>query len=274
MGRTEALLAAGLLALAGLAVGCNGKTSSVATTETVTVTEPSSPEPVETVTVSAPATVEAAKIDPDAPTRRVEFGHIRSLKRSEDVPVGIFMRALTLAPLKVLGCDEVDPGASPLLGERVCVIHVHIDGSASHPLRIDAGSREMDRQLVAMGKRIPLVMVRGTEAQLLVVGNRARYIRYDEDRLDADDATHTEIIESRLTSPAALARRFRTPLKQVAHASRLPPEQPSDDGPHQGRSWASRLRYAPTRFPRTGNRGGCLPGGRGPASHGFRCQAC
>ena len=36
---------------------------------------------------------------------------------------------------------------------------------------------------------------------MLVVGNRARYIRYDEDRLDADDATHTEIIESSL--PAA-----------------------------------------------------------------------
>ena len=120
------------------------------------------------------------------------------------------MRALTLAPLKVLGCDEVDPGASPLLGERVCVIHVHIDGSASHPLRIDAGSREMDRQLVAMGKRIPLVMVRGTEAQLLVVGNRTRYIRYDEDRLDADDATHTESI-------------------RVVPTRRLP-EQPSDDG--------------------------------------------
>jgi hypothetical protein len=50
MGRTEALLAAGLLALAGLAVGCNGKTSSVTATETVTVTEPSSTEPVETVT--------------------------------------------------------------------------------------------------------------------------------------------------------------------------------------------------------------------------------
>ena len=48
MGRAEALLAAGLLALAGLAVGCNGKTSSVATTETVTVTKPSSTEPVET----------------------------------------------------------------------------------------------------------------------------------------------------------------------------------------------------------------------------------
>ena len=114
------------------------------------------------------------------------------------------MRALTLAPLTVVGCNEVDPGASPLLGERVCVIHVHIDGSAPHPLRIDAGSRKMDRQLVAMGKRIPLVMVRGTEAQLLVVGSRARYVRDYEDRLDTDDATHTEIIESRLTSPAAL----------------------------------------------------------------------
>jgi hypothetical protein len=36
MRRTEALLAAGLLALAGLAVGCNGKTSSVAATEDAT----------------------------------------------------------------------------------------------------------------------------------------------------------------------------------------------------------------------------------------------
>jgi hypothetical protein len=104
------------------------------------------------------------------------------------------MRALTLAVLEVLGLDEVDTGASPLLGERVCVIHVHVDGSAAHPLRMNAGSREMDRQLVAMGERIPLVMARGTEAQLLVVGNRSRYIRDHEDRLDTDDATHTEII--------------------------------------------------------------------------------
>ena len=120
------------------------------------------------------------------------------------------MRALTLAPLKVLGCDEVDPGASPLLCERVSVIHVHVDGSPAHPLRKGAGSREMDGQLVAMGKRIPRVVMRGTEAQLLVVGNRTRYIRYDEDRLDADDATHTESI-------------------RVVPTRRLP-EQPSDDG--------------------------------------------
>src|SRR5437870_4690980 len=104
------------------------------------------------------------------------------------------MRALTLAVLKVPRLDEVDTGASPLLGERVCVIHVHVDGSAAHPLRIDAGSREMDGQLVAMGERIPFVMVRGTEAQLLVVGNRPGYIRDHEDRLDADHATHIEII--------------------------------------------------------------------------------
>jgi hypothetical protein len=99
-----------------------------------------------------------------------------------------------LAPLKVLGLDEVDAGASPLLGDRVCVIHVHVDGSAAHPLRIDAGSREMDRQLAAMGEGIPLVMMRGTKAQLLVVGNRPRYIRDHEDRVDTKDASHTEII--------------------------------------------------------------------------------
>jgi hypothetical protein len=110
------------------------------------------------------------------------------------------MRALTLAVLEILGLDEVDTGASPLLGERVCVIHVHVDGSAAHPLAIDARSGEMDRQLVAMGERIPLVMMRGAEAQLLVVGNRPRYIRDHEDRLDTDDATHIEIIESSPTS--------------------------------------------------------------------------
>jgi hypothetical protein len=104
------------------------------------------------------------------------------------------MRALTLAVLKVLWRDEVDTGGYPLLGKRVCVIHVHVDGSAADPLRIDAWSREMDRQLVAMGERIPLVMMRGTEAQLLVVGDRPRYIRNHEDRLDTDDASHTEMI--------------------------------------------------------------------------------
>jgi hypothetical protein len=104
------------------------------------------------------------------------------------------MRALTLAVLKVLGLDELDTGTSPLLGERVCVIHVHVDGSAAHPLRVDAESGEMDCQVVAMGGRIALVMMRSTEAQLLVVGNSPRYIRDHEDRLDTDNASHTEMI--------------------------------------------------------------------------------
>jgi hypothetical protein len=65
------------------------------------------------------------------------------------------MRALLLAVLKVLGLDEVDTGASPLVGERVCVIHVHVDGSAAHPLRIDAGPRKMDRQIVPMANTYP-----------------------------------------------------------------------------------------------------------------------
>ena len=67
MRRTEAVLAAGILALAGAAVGCNGKSSSAGSsdivTDTVTVTEPSSTEPAETVTVSEP-TIETAKIGP------------------------------------------------------------------------------------------------------------------------------------------------------------------------------------------------------------------
>src|SRR5580765_2007465 len=118
------------------------------------------------------------------------------------------MRALALAVVKVPGLDEVDASTSPLLGERVCVIHVHVDGSAAHPLRIDAESGEMDRQLVAMGERIALVMMRGTKAQLLVVGNCPRYIRDHEDRLDTDDAPHTEMI--RAVDPCS-------PIQETAH---------------------------------------------------------
>ena len=86
MKRRQALLAVGLLALTGLALGCNSKSSSAEPTTTVTdrvtVTEPSSTEPAQTETVSE-GKVEVAKIGPGAPTRRVEFGHIQSLKRSK-----------------------------------------------------------------------------------------------------------------------------------------------------------------------------------------------
>src|SRR6266536_869546 len=109
------------------------------------------------------------------------------------------MRALTLAVLEVLGLDEVGTGVSPLPGELVCVVHMHVDGSAAHPLMIEAGSREMDRELVAMGERISLVVMRGAEAQPLVVCNRQPDIRDHEDWLDTDDATHVNIIGSSQT---------------------------------------------------------------------------
>ena len=131
------------------------------------------------------------------------------------------MRTLTLAVLKVLRLDEDDTRASPFLGERVCVVHVHIDGSAAHPPRIDAGSREMDRQLVAMSERIPLVMMRGTEAQLLVVGNSPRNIRDHEDRLDTDDALHSEIIGVAYLQPVHL--RFGGHSRTLAQASAVVP---------------------------------------------------
>jgi hypothetical protein len=56
-----------------------------------------------------------------------------------------------------------------------------------------------------MRERIPLVMMRGSEAQLLVVGDRLGYIRDDEDRLDTDDASHAEII--RVVAYLSLLRR-------------------------------------------------------------------
>jgi hypothetical protein len=111
MRRTEALLAAGLLALAGLAVGCNGKTSSVAATETVTV--------------SAPATVEAAKIGPGAPTRRVEFGHIRSLKRSEDGYVLRFDPAEYLTGVTASDAMQEDTGSSDVANDNYVVDEGH-----------------------------------------------------------------------------------------------------------------------------------------------------
>jgi hypothetical protein len=69
------------------------------------------------------------------------------------------MRALTLAVVNVLRLNELNSGSTPLVGERIGVIHVHVDGSATYSLRTHAGSREMDCQFVAVGKRIALVMM-------------------------------------------------------------------------------------------------------------------
>ena len=126
--RTEALLAAGLLALAGLALGCNGKSSSgeptMTVTDTVTVTERSSSEPAETMTVSEPK-VEVAKIGRGAPTRRVEFGHIRSLKRTEG---GYFLRfdpAEYLTGVTASDAMQEDTGSSEVANDNYVVDEGH-----------------------------------------------------------------------------------------------------------------------------------------------------
>ena len=72
--------------------------------------------------------------------------------------------------------------------------------------RSTPGSREMNGQVVAVSKRIPLVVMRGPESsRVLVVGDRLRHIRDNEDRLDTDDASHTEIIG---TSPTSVGARI------------------------------------------------------------------
>jgi hypothetical protein len=85
MRRTTTAVAAGALALCGLALGCNGKSTAPpeTVTDTVTVTEPATTKPTGSVTISVPPTVVAAKIGPGAPKRQIQFGHIASLKRRE-----------------------------------------------------------------------------------------------------------------------------------------------------------------------------------------------
>ena len=107
-------------------------------------------------------------------------------------PSGIFMRSLALAVLKVPGLDEVDTSASPFLGERVRVIHVHVDERATDPIGTDAGSGEMDRRLVAMSKRIPRVMMRRTEASLIALTSLAGERAATTTRCSSSSSASTE----------------------------------------------------------------------------------
>ena len=127
MTRIQAVLAAGILALAGSAVGCNGKSSSAGSsdivTDTVTVTEPST-EPAETVTISEP-TIEIAKIGPGAPARRVEFGHIQSLKRSEGEYVLRFDPAEHLTGVTASVAAQEDTGSGDVPNDYYVVDEGH-----------------------------------------------------------------------------------------------------------------------------------------------------
>jgi hypothetical protein len=118
MRRTRtALFAAGILALAAFALGCSGKT----TTETVTVTGPTTTETGETVTVTEPAKAEEAKIGPGAPTRRVEFGHISSLERSGNAFLLRFDPAEMVTGVTAREAAQEDTGSSDVANDYYVV---------------------------------------------------------------------------------------------------------------------------------------------------------
>ena len=128
MRRTEATLAAGILALAGLSVGCNSDKSAElpeTVTNTVTVTAPTSTEPADTVTITVPNKITAAKIGPGAPKRQIQFGHIRSLKRSEGDYVLRFDPAQYLTGVTASNAMLEDTGSSDVANDNYVVDEGH-----------------------------------------------------------------------------------------------------------------------------------------------------
>ena len=128
MRRTEATLAAGILALAGLSVGCNSDKSAEppeTVTNTVTVTAPTSTEPAGTVTITVPNKITAAKIGPGAPKRQIQFGHIRSLKRSEGDYVLRFDPAQYLTGVTASNAMLEDTGSSDVANDNYVVDEGH-----------------------------------------------------------------------------------------------------------------------------------------------------
>ena len=127
MRRTEATLAAGILALAGLSVGCNSESAEPPETvsNTVTVTAPTSTEPADTVTITVPNKITAAKIGPGAPKRQIQFGHIKSLKRSEGDYVLRFDPAQYLTGVTASDAMLEDTGSSDVANDNYVVDEGH-----------------------------------------------------------------------------------------------------------------------------------------------------
>ena len=128
MRRTEATLAAGILALAGLSVGCSSDKSAEppeTVTNTVTITAPTSTEPADTVTITVPNKITAAKIGPGAPKRQIQFGHIRSLKQSEGDYVLRFDPAQYLTGVTASNAMLEDTGSSDVANDNYVVDEGH-----------------------------------------------------------------------------------------------------------------------------------------------------
>jgi hypothetical protein len=127
MRRTETALAAGILGVAALLAGCNGKSSSPTetVTSTVTVTKPTSTEPAGTVTIKVPNKITAAKIGPGAPKRQIQFGHIKSLKRIEGDYVLRFDPAQYLTGVTASDAALEDTGSSDVPNDAYVVDEGH-----------------------------------------------------------------------------------------------------------------------------------------------------
>ena len=127
MRRTETAVAAGILALAALVAGCSGRSSSPSetVTSTVTVTGPTSAEPADTVTITVPNKIAAAKIGPGARKRQVQFGHIKSLKRSEGEYLLRFDPAQYLTGVTASDAAQEDTGSSDVPNDNYVVDEGH-----------------------------------------------------------------------------------------------------------------------------------------------------
>lgn len=128
MRRTEATLAAGILALAGFLVGCNSDKPAEppeTVTNTVTITAPTSTEPADTVTITVPNKITAAKIGPGAPKRQIQFGHIKSLKRSGGDYVLRFDPAQYLTGVTASDAMLEDTGSSDVANDNYVVDEGH-----------------------------------------------------------------------------------------------------------------------------------------------------
>ena len=127
MKRTDTAFAAGIVALVALLAGCNGKpaSSGETVTSTVTVTEPTSTKPANTVTITVPNKISAAKIGPGAPKRQVQFGHIKSLKRSEGEYLLRFDPAQYLTGVTASDAAQEDTGSSDVPNDNYVVEEGH-----------------------------------------------------------------------------------------------------------------------------------------------------
>jgi hypothetical protein len=127
MRRAQPLVAAGALALCGLALGCNDKSSSPAetVTETFTLTEPASSEPADAVTITVPPRVTAAKVGPGAPKRQIQFGHIASIKRRHGAYMLRFDPAQYLTGVTASDAVLEDTGSSDVPNDAYVVDEGH-----------------------------------------------------------------------------------------------------------------------------------------------------